>query len=993
MVARSTRDAGATYMRSILFGLLALLLLLGLAGLWFTIEPAPVAASESLDEAAAERTTQATWIATEAEAGEHARAVAIQPVSALAAAAASEAASPTPRARVTGRVVDLSGSGVSSATVLASTRFGLRLPLDLEPELLPKGWVERVESTTDVEGRFVIESLEPGPLQLAVRAHGFAPRDLSLPEIGVAPFDVGEIALTPGVTLRGVVVDERGRPVPDASVYAGLWDDGTRGELSIHGLGVLLARTDTDGGFMVDTLGHGPWRLFVESSTHAVTQIEGRTERPGESVDGLRIALRDGGLIEGRVEASAMPAGGFEVRASPLVDAGATDAGDSGPASSAGLARPRRAHTHDDGSFTLHGIETHVTYRLSVWEPSSATRPPKLAWRFESVVAMRGERGKVLRERPQTTVAFRAVDARTNEPVEELVAWAGIGRERVVSDESGAPRHHFDGGVVQTLDLRPPVSGGPLWLRLRAPGYAELVRRDLEIAIGRASDVGVLRLEPEPTLRVRVVDAATGAPVAGASVFVGEASPGQLSEYQDLDPQDDYHGDRSVAFARTDAGGLARVAAGAGRTVDARATARGYLSAVERATVPLAGDDASVEVRLPRGGRVDVRVRDEHGVVVPRIGVVHVERAAMSADDDAGELGAERSTDGLGLAHFPALPLGTHEFRLHGEASDWRSIEVAEGGEYTLEFVVPARAALQGTIREAAQPLAGAIVRLVPTRESEDEELEGRRAATDLDGRFEIDGVAPGAYELWVGHRQRAMPTRVAVEIAAPRTTCRIDLPVASIEGRVVDEHDQPLAGVRVRVEPVDEADARASGGGLFQTLLVADENGMARMRHRAVGDARVETAADGRYRLRGVAADVPMRVRAERDDLESVATADFSLSADEARSGVDFVLRGAGAIDIAVAAPPADSRADHVFSGGDADALLVRILLAADGGATETRSIRWNRWQRRQLVRSLLPGVYDVQLTRSSNPADVLAEQRVTVRVGETARAAFAAP
>ncbi|MFN0244240.1 MAG: hypothetical protein ACKVWV_15230 [Planctomycetota bacterium] len=984
-------------MRSILFGLLALLLLLGLAGLWFTIEPAPVAASGSLDPTAAERATQAALIASEPEAALRARAVAIEPASALATADARPAASLPPRARVTGRVVDLSGAGVGRATVLGSTRFGLRLPLDLEPELLPKGWVDRVESTADVDGRFVLESLDPGPLQLAVRAHGFAPRDLSLPEIGAAAFDVGSIVLTPGVTLRGVVVDERDRAVPGASVYAGLWDDGTRGELSIQGLGVLLARTDANGEFTVDTLAHGPWRLFVESSAHAVTQIEGRTERPGESVDGLRIALRDGGEIEGRVEASAMPAGGFEVRASPLADAGATDAAETAGAPSAGLARPRRTHTRDDGSFTLRGIETHVTYRLSVWEPAGAARPPKLAWRFESVVATRGERGKVLRERPQTTVAFRAVDARTNAPVEELVAWAGIGRERVVSDESGVPRHHFDGGVVRTLDLRPPASGGPLWLRVRAPGYAELVRRDLEIALGRASDVGVLRLEPEPTLRVRVVDAASGAPVADASVFVGEASPEQLSDYQNLDPQDDYHGDRSVAFARTDAGGFARVAAGAGRTVDARATARGYLSAVERATVPLAGDDASVEVRLPRGGRVDVRVRDEHGAVVPRVGVVHVERAAMSADgdgdDDEGDLGAERSTDALGVARFPSLPVGAHEFRLHGEASDWRSIDVAEGGDYALEFVVPARAMLEGTIREAAQPLAGAIVRLVPARESEDDELEGSRASTDLDGRFEIDGVAPGAYELWVGHRRRAMATRVTVEIAAPRTTCRVDLPAASIEGRVVDEHEQPLAGVRVRVEPVDEADARASGGGLFQTLLVADENGMARVRHRAVGDARAETAADGRYRLRGVAADVPMRVRAERDDLESVVTADFSLSADEARSGVDFVLRGAGAIDIAVAAPPADSRADPSFGAGDADQLLVRIVLAADGGATESRSIRWNRWQRRQVVRSLLPGAYDVQLVRSSNPADVIAEQRVTVRVGETARAAFSAP
>ncbi len=71
---------------------------------------------------------------------------------------------------------------------------------------------------TDAQGRFVFDSLVPGPYALRVQAAGHAPLDIPGRRIGPGPSQEWNVAL-PGLrTLAGAVVDERGTPVPGARI-------------------------------------------------------------------------------------------------------------------------------------------------------------------------------------------------------------------------------------------------------------------------------------------------------------------------------------------------------------------------------------------------------------------------------------------------------------------------------------------------------------------------------------------------------------------------------------------------------------------------------------------------------------------------------------------------------------------------------------------------------------------------------------------------------
>ena len=109
---------------------------------------------------------------------------------------------------VTGRVVDgATKQPVSGVVVLGAANDDMGLP----------------PPPTDAEGRYALRAL-PGHLALIV--HGRMPGDaLGIPpivesiEVSVAGATPPDIELPPIVTLRGVVLDEGGRPVPDAEVY------------------------------------------------------------------------------------------------------------------------------------------------------------------------------------------------------------------------------------------------------------------------------------------------------------------------------------------------------------------------------------------------------------------------------------------------------------------------------------------------------------------------------------------------------------------------------------------------------------------------------------------------------------------------------------------------------------------------------------------------------------------------------------------------------
>ncbi len=929
---------------------------------------------------------------------------------------------------VTGRVVDSQGEPIAGARVLAASSgsFGMfaGLPLDVRGAGTV-GWMKLRETTSRGDGRFELEGLRPGSLRLAVRSPGRVPLDddgRALPD--EERVDLGDLRLEPSVLVAGRVLDPRGAPVEGAEVLrlANPAQVAVVRSFSASS-GTLVARTAADGSFAVDELAPGPWALRVETPDHPHAVVSGTTARTGERVEGLVVALEAGLEIAGSVRD--LPAGeALIVRALPR---GAGPEPDFEPQEAP--APPPEARVADvaaDGSFLLRGLRASATYELSLTRKDRDAGPFGFFWSpglAAPVKARAGERGVVLVYQPESALVFQAVDARTGTPVEEFTVEAGIDWPLPQMDDGGRPLRARPEGRARVGNLRPRSPSDKATLRVAAVGYAPYELKDLALIQGRDTDLGLVHLEPLPLLTVRVLDGASAAPLEGASVTLSEVKPARRGdsggrveiniEAGDLGGGEDLlmPGDSSRR-ARTDAAGLARLTIPVGAAC--RLTVKHDGHAPWRSEVFPAPTAASErEVRLGEGGRITAHLLDAAGEPVAG---GRVEHQGPGADGGfAATWGQEgRVTNAQGEVVFDHLEPGTHRFRrakgggggffadgggavairmsgMPGEERGWVEALVGEGGSGDVELLAPLEVAVEGRVREAGEPLAGATVELA-RREPGGETRPrlpmlggtGPRGETDGQGRYRLEGVEPGEYTLTVRHPTRAMPTELDLLVREGDLRQDVELSVAIVEGRVTDAEGKALAGVRVRPERARPrgrqtmvrmmAFASSDGGG---SMISLDDGGFASVQAR--------TDADGRYQLRGVAHDVELEVHAEGKGLQPARSKPFQVAHDEVRRGVDLQLETAGQIEVLAL------RAD----GSPARNLLVTATYEGPLERKLDPRTEFVGEEGKLVIDGLTPGTWRLA-TRTLGPEEgggEIPEQTVEVRAGETTQAQIPVP
>lgn len=152
----------------------------------------------------------------------------------------------------------------------------------------------------------------------------------------------------------------------------------------------------------------------------------------------------------------------------------------------------------------------------------------------------------------------------------------------------------------------------------------------------------------------------------------------------------------------------------------------------------------------------------------------------------------------------------------------------------------PATASISGRVvdAESGRPVADALIRTAAPFGNVAQRVE---AITDLDGRYELTGLAPGEYVIVaLPHQNRAVhgsagfgmaeataatvtnAPRVAIAQAEARTGIDIRLPRArAIEGRVSNSAGEPLSGLSVRAERLgvrsDVRNAATDDRGLYR--------------------------------------------------------------------------------------------------------------------------------------------------------------------------------
>ncbi|MBK7643036.1 MAG: sigma-70 family RNA polymerase sigma factor [Planctomycetes bacterium] len=263
-----------------------------------------------------------------------------------------------PARRASGRVTNEQGQPIAGAYVAGcGTDYG---------EVQRHDWVG---TTTDAQGRYALADLRPD-LQhsLFVRAQGFGSSVYEFPatEKTQAVLELEDVVLRSAGAIRGRVVDENSRPLPDLSVKLrgvntdrGRWDSRDSSFLDSY-VGRREGRTDDRGAFTFDELAAGEYVVELRRDGHQTAGAQSVSLKSGERREAIELVLPNGVELPGFVHDSAgKPVAGVNVSIEPTAP-GLSDCD---------------VQTGVDGRFLARGLIAGV-YRIQLWPYDSDVKEP-----------------------------------------------------------------------------------------------------------------------------------------------------------------------------------------------------------------------------------------------------------------------------------------------------------------------------------------------------------------------------------------------------------------------------------------------------------------------------------------------------------------------------------------------------------------------------------------------------------------------------------------
>jgi hypothetical protein len=194
------------------------------------------------------------------------------------------------------------------------------------------------EGTTDAQGIARFADLSPGAVLVSIDRHWAPPERVEIAAGATAELEIS--GPPQRFTLVGRVVDDSARPVADAEIWF------ARTPELAHG--TRVGRSDADGGFRLDVLGHV--HLGARAAGHLPSAIVYAFAAPGSEIPVVRALRAGAGEVRGSVvDVAGEPLAGALVRVGPP-----------GPASPYGQTLDadwgRVARTGADGRFAVAGI-------------------------------------------------------------------------------------------------------------------------------------------------------------------------------------------------------------------------------------------------------------------------------------------------------------------------------------------------------------------------------------------------------------------------------------------------------------------------------------------------------------------------------------------------------------------------------------------------------------------------------------------------------------
>lgn len=228
---------------------------------------------------------------------------------------------------------------------------------------------DRLTAFANDEGKFEVESVGPGIYQIQAQAAGYAPAWSD--RVNTDQNAPVTIALTAGgATIKGIVLNENGRPVKDARVVPLSLANGTGPtdqDTFVSDKGAVV--TNDQGEFILTCLAAGSETLKVTHPEYTFTIVKDIPAVFGQDMDNIRVVLRASGIVEGFIyDAEGNPQEGEVIYAH---DKTAYNAGGDTEVSRLGTAT-----SDPNGFYRMKGLPEGVCYlrRQNEWSAQAVVR-------------------------------------------------------------------------------------------------------------------------------------------------------------------------------------------------------------------------------------------------------------------------------------------------------------------------------------------------------------------------------------------------------------------------------------------------------------------------------------------------------------------------------------------------------------------------------------------------------------------------------------------